>query len=57
MYLFICSLKLQVLVELTKKREKDLSRKTIFEIGEDDDVVDDLPNSKMDINLPGEDLL
>ena len=41
-----------------KKREKDLSRKTIFEIGEEDDeALDNLQPSKNEINLPGEDLL
>ena len=42
----------QVLAELKAKREKDLSKKTIFEIDEDEFTV-----TKNEISLPGEDLL
>lgn len=48
----------QVLIELTKKRERDLSRKTIFEIGiEEEDVINDTEIPKNELNLAGEDLL
>jgi len=42
----------QVLAELKAKREKDLSKKTIFEIDEEEFTV-----TKNEISLPGEDLL
>ena len=42
----------QVFAELKAKREKDLSKKTIFEIDEDEFAV-----TKNEISLPGEDLL
>ena len=39
------------------KREKDLSRKVIFEFDEEDETLNDVKVSKNQINLPGEDLL
>jgi hypothetical protein len=40
-----------------KKREKDLSKKVIFEFDEEEEALNDLKVSKNEINLPGEDLL
>jgi hypothetical protein len=40
------------------KREKDLSRKdNIFEIAEEDELLNDINDSKNKVSLPDEDLL
>ena len=48
----------QALSELMNKREKDLSRKdNIFEIAEEDELLNDINDSKNKFSLPDEDLL
>jgi len=48
----------QALTELMNKREKDLSRKdNIFEIAEEDELLNDINDSKNKVSLPDEDLL
>jgi len=47
----------EVLAELKVKREKDLSRKTIFELDEEAEALHEFTSTKNEINLPGEDLL
>ena len=53
----ICWLLFQVLAELKAKREKDLSRKVIFELDEEAEALNELTSTKNEISLPGEDLL
>ena len=47
----------QVLAELKVEREKDLSRKTIFEIDEEAEALNEFTSTNNEISLPGEDLL
>ena len=47
----------QVLAELKAKREKDLTRKVIFELDDEAEALNELTTTKNEINLPGEDLL
>ena len=56
-YVPISMLLFQVLAELKAKREKDLSRKVIFELDDEAEALNELTTTKNEINLPGEDLL
>ena len=56
--LYVYAIPFQALTELMNKREKDLSRKdNIFEIAEEDELLNDINDSKNKVSLPDEDLL